>query len=83
MVSFQKLVIPVPIWNSMPADPRTSERRGFRFAGYIAVVFFSQALWRCRSVFKSISTLSASLAVNRQSAGSAWPQTPQNLWRRL
>ncbi len=36
---------------------------------YIAVVFFSQALCRCRSVLKSISTLSASVAVNRQSSG--------------
>jgi hypothetical protein len=49
----------------------------------IDIVFFSQALWRCRSVLKSISTLSASVAVNRQSSGNTWPQTPHNLWRRL
>ena len=50
---------------------------------YFAVVFFSQALWRCRSVRKSISTFSASVAVNKQSFGSASPQMPHNLWRRL
>ena len=46
---------------------------------YIAVVFFSQALWRSRSVLKSIFTLSASVAVNRQSSGSTWTQRPRNL----
>jgi hypothetical protein len=50
---------------------------------YIAVVFFSQALWRFCSFLKSISTLSASVAVNRQSSGNTWPQAPHNLWRRL
>ena len=50
---------------------------------YIAVVFFSQALWRCRSVLKSISTFSASVAVNKQSFGNASLQAPHNLWRRL
>lgn len=50
---------------------------------YIAVVFFSQARCRCRSILISISTFSASVAVNRQSSGRTPPQTPHNLWRRL
>ena len=52
-------------------------------AAYIAVVFFSQARCRCRSILISISTFSASVAVNRQSSGRTPPQTPHNLWRRL
>jgi len=58
----------------------------FRFLvswSYHAVVLFSHALWRRRSAFKSISTLAASVTVNRQSSGNAWPQTPHKLWRRL
>jgi hypothetical protein len=64
-------------------NDKAKNHRVVLHAPYISVVFFSQALCRCRSVLKSISTLSASMALNRQSSGSACPQTPHKLWRRL
>jgi len=65
------------------AQPNRDTRFKWDSASYISVVFFSQALWRSRSDLKSISTFSASVAVNKQSFGSIWPQAPHTLWRRL